>query len=776
MAVIKNRYKTIPILVLAMLMQTLLHAQISEKYRDITAEARMLMQSGNYYHASQILGEVLNTDSSDLEVAYLYAESKRQFLSYRKANHWYQYVYEHDKLNEYPEALYYLAITDRYLGKYSDAGEHFRKYRIYAKKKGLPLKKIDNEIAACEFALAHISDSLDCKIEHLPTPVNTEYSEFNPVPYSSSELVFSRYRNIFHDSIDGIFSNSYISDIMVSKLSERGWSKPKVFEKRFQSPVDFAANICFSHNKRLAFYSICKDYGGQVGNCAIYRSDYKNGKWTKPKRLNDDINLEGYSSTQPFLAEGKDFDVLYFSSNRPGGQGGMDLWYVVIKDGKYQKVTNLGSIINTPGSELSPSYDSDSMILYFSSDWHPGFGGFDIFKSKGGLASWTKPENMHLPINSSSNDLYYITRPSTREAWFSSNRSSSFHSKNAENCCSDIYYISFEEKSIHQENDTSEIPIAQTDSIEKKIQQLLPLTLYFHNDIPDPGSTSPTTDANYKDLLDDYFKLEDKYKKEYAKGLKGEQAEQARDDIEDFFQNYVAHGFEDLEELASLLKRELEEGKDIRLKIRGYASPLNTPEYNLNLSKRRIASLINYLKEYDNGYFLPYFKGTAENGGSITIYKDPMGDSQAADFVSDNPNDKRNSVYSRAAAMERRIQIILYSSGNTLQQDIQNKEFPILQISNIHKLGQVKSGERKVVKISIKNTGKSELNIQSITADCTCIRIQLKQRSLQPGESGIIYLLIEADELSPGTKTFTLDIRSNTLEKEKKVQYSFEVF
>ena len=760
---------------LVLLLQTGLYAQISETHNNITVEARVLMQSGNYYRASQMLGEVLSTDSSDLEAAFLYAESKRHLLSYRKAYYWYRYVYKYDTLKEYPKALYYLALTERHLGKYSNAAEHFKEYRIYAKKKRLPLKKIDNEIAACEFALAHISDSLDCKIEHLPAPVNTEYSEFNPVPYSSSELVFSRYRNILHDSIDGIFSNSYISDIMVSKLSERGWSKPRVFEKRFQDPVDFAANICFSHNKRKAFYSICKDYGGQVGNCAIYRSDYKNGKWTKPKRLNDDINLEGYSSTQPFLAEGKDFDVLYFSSNRPGGQGGMDLWYVVIKDGKYQKVTNLGSIINTPGSEISPSYDSDSMILYFSSDWHPGFGGFDIFKSKGGLASWTGPENMLLPINSGSNDLYYITRHSGNEAWFSSNRSSAFHSKHAENCCSDIYYVRFEKKTNQQKTDTSNIPLVQMDSIEKKIQQLLPLTLYFHNDIPDPHSTAPTTNANYKDLLDDYFKLEDKYKKEYAKGLKGEQAEQARADIEDFFQNYVAHGFEDLEKLVRLLKKELEEGKNIRLKIRGYASPLNTPEYNLNLSKRRIASLINYLKEYDHGYFLPYFNGTAENGGSITIYKDPLGDSQAADFVSDNPNDKRNSVYSRAAAMERRIQIILYSSGNTLQQDIQNKEFPILQISSIRKLGQVKSGERKVVKISIKNKGKSELNIQSISADCSCISIQLKQKNLQAGESGIIYLLIEADDLAPGTKNFTLDIKSNTLNKEKKVQYSFEV-
>ena len=771
----KKRITVISLIwVLLSLLPLHIYAQSEESVREIKAESKVLMQQGQYYQAAKLLKSVLDQDSSDLDMAFHYAECKRQLLSYRPAEQWYAYVCRNDAAHEFPQARYYRALMEKNNGKYPDAKAHFEQYLKIGKNPAL-LKAARNEIESCEFAIAHCNDSTNIGIEHLPAPVNTEYSEFNPVPVSSSELVFTRYRNVFKDTIESIFSNAYISDIMVAKQTEQGWKNPEIFSRRFQFNVDFVANITFSKNKRRAYFSICTDQGGSVGNCALYTSVYKNGKWGKVKALNKDINQEGYSSTQPFLVELKDFDVLYFASNRPGGQGNMDIWYVIIKDGKYQKATNLGSIINTPGSEMTPSYNVKSKTLYFSSNWHRGFGGFDIFSSEGGLASWSEPKNLGIPINSGSNDLYYIENSSRTEAWFSSNRPGSFHRENAENCCSDIYFVSFEPRPDKSTEDSLEVPVAVLDTTEQKIQKLLPLTLYFHNDVPDPRSTSPTTDKNYEDLLEDYFKLKAKYEKEYARGLKGAKAEQARKDIDDFFRNYVGHGFEDLEKLAALLKSELEQGKQIRLKIRGYASPLNTSEYNLNLSKRRIASLVNYLKAYDNGYFLPYFNGTAENGGSISIYEDPLGDSQAADFVSDNPNDKRNSVYSRAAAMERKIQIILYSSGNTLQEDISNKEFPVLTLASVRNLGQVKQGERKIVKLSFTNTGKSELQIKSLTADCSCISLQLEQKNFQPGESGIIYLLIQADQLEKGSHKFQLHIKTNALKPEEVFDFGFVV-
>ena len=757
-------------------MQVNIYAQNSINDQETSAKATVLMENGNYYQAAQLFESLLIKDSLQISVAYKYAQCNQYLLNYQNAEQWYRIVQLLDSNNQYPEASFFLALAEKNTGEYAQALTNFQHY-ITVGSIDQHLIQAKNEIKSCQFAIQHQNDSVNIEIEHLPAPINTEYSEFNPVPLSSSELVFSRYQDVFKDTFESIFDQSYVSDIMLARISKQGYLSPKIYSKHLQGKNDFTGNICFNHNYRKAYYSICEDLNGTVGNCAIYYSEYQNGKWKKPKRLNNNVNVPGYISTQAFLVETKDFEILYFSSNRPGGHGKLDLWYVIIKDGKFQNATNLGSIINTKGSEVTPSYDTKKQKLYFSSDWHQGFGGYDIFSASGGLNSWETPHNIGQPINSSSNDYYYISKSQTNEAWFSSNRLESFHRKDAENCCSDIYYVSFEPKEKKPVTDSIPVPVSKLDSIEKKIQKLLPLTLYFHNDIPDPRSVKSTTDKNYEDLLENYFKLKDKYKKEYSRGLKGEQATQAELDVENFFENYVGHGFEDLEKLAALLKRELEQGKDIRLKIRGYASPLNTSDYNLNLSKRRIASLVNYLKSYEKGYFLPYFEGRANNGGSINIFEDPLGDTQSRDFVSSNPNDKRNSVYSRAAAMERKIQIILYSSGNTIDEDISNKEFPMLQWKTETLFpDSIKKGERGVYRLAFTNSGKSELLIKTAKSSSPFISTQLKETLFQPGANGTIYLLIQTEILEVGDYTFELIIQSNMLNKSHIKKYSFSVY
>ena len=772
----KRNYSIKPtLLLLSLFVQMHIYAQFTNEEQQSKALANEYFSNQKYEQAARLYKKLLSKDSLQIEAAYKYALCKYYQLNYAKARTYFTYVQQIDTENQYPKSYFYYALSEKNLGEYKKAIAGFQKHLSLEQDIDFQNRAM-NEIASCNFAIQHQNDSTNAVIEHLPSPINTEYSEFNPIPLNSSELVFSRYQNVFKDSFESIFSQSYISDIMISKQSENGYTTPGIYSKQLQGHHDFTANISFNRSRRKAYFTICNEQNGNVGSCAIYFSEYKNGKWKKPKRLNDEINMPGYSSTHPFIVEGKEFDILYFSSNRPGGFGGMDLWYVIIKNGKYQKVTNLGSIINTKGSEITPSYDKQHQSLYFSSDWHQGFGGFDIFRATGGLNSWTEPSNLGLPINSSSNDSYYYFKAATNEAWLSSNRVGSFYHGNAENCCNDIYYVNFEQINKKQTDSITET-VVQLDKIEQKIQKLLPLTLYFHNDIPDPRSRKPTTNKDYKDLLADYFKLKEKYKKEYSKGLKGEQATKAKQDIENFFDNYVGHGFEDLEKLAALLKNELDNGKNIRLKIKGYASPLNTTEYNLNLSKRRIASLVNYLKNYDNGYFIPYFEGTASNGGSIQIFEDPLGDTQAAEFVSDNPNDKRNSIYSRAAAMERKIQIILYSSGNTIAEDIHNKEFPVLKIKT-QKLtpDSIAFGERGVFTIDYENTGKSELVIKSVKSSATYISTVIKKPITQANSKGKILLLIQSENLERGSYQFDLEIYTNMLEGKIQKTYSFHVY
>ena len=109
-----------------------------------------------------------------------------------------------------------------------------------------------------------------------------------------------------------------------------------------------------------------------------------------------------------------------------------------------------------------------------------------------------------------------------------------------------------------------------------------------------------------------------------------------------------------------MLVTDLEAGNTVTLTVCGFASPLHKADYNVALSARRIASFVNYLKEYDHGRLLPYLNGNAQN--RLIINGEPEGASLAKKEVSDNVNDTRNSVYSIAASKERRIQITTYES------------------------------------------------------------------------------------------------------------------
>ena len=113
---------------------------------------------------------------------------------------------------------------------------------------------------------------------------------------------------------------------------------------------------------------------------AIYYSQYKNDKWTPIKKLNKNINTKFYESHATISADGK---KLYFTSNRTGGLGELDI-YVSERDatGEWAPAKNLGPVINTPFNEDTPFVTSNDSLMYFSSEGHSSMGGFDIYKSQ----------------------------------------------------------------------------------------------------------------------------------------------------------------------------------------------------------------------------------------------------------------------------------------------------------------------------------------------------------------------------------------------------------
>lgn len=156
-----------------------------------------------------------------------------------------------------------------------------------------------------------------------------------------------------------------------------------------------------------------------VRQLQIYQSVKKDGKWDRLV-LMPGINVAGYSSSHAVL--NTNGDVLYFVSDRPGGYGQTDLWYAEKQpDGSWGTPVNCGNQVNTLAAETFPTVNEEG-ILYFSSKGYAGLGGYDIYRVKGGKASWETPENMKVPFNSGADDIGLILKRNGYEGYLASNK------------------------------------------------------------------------------------------------------------------------------------------------------------------------------------------------------------------------------------------------------------------------------------------------------------------------------------------------------------------
>ena len=257
-----------------------------------------------------------------------------------------------------------------------------------------------------------------------------------------------------------------------------------------------------------------------------------------------------------------------------------------------------------------------------------------------------------------------------------------------------------------------------------------------------------------------YTRLYNEYKRAFSKGLKNEDEQDARADIDDLFSENIDKGAEDLKLFTPLLEKELVAGKTVTLTIKGFASPLSKSDYNVNLTLRRVSSLINYLKEYENGLLLPYINGNAENGAKLAFIKVPFGEYQSAS-ISDDVKDTRNSVYSPGAALERKIEIIAIQANDTNQVAMDGSELeklPLLTFKDsvIHlALGQTQK------EIRIINNGEAPLKIFAATFSCADFTIDLPGLAIPTFEPVSLPLTYNPKEQS--TKRCKVEFLTNTI-------------
>lgn len=672
-------------------------------------------KKGDYVYALEYYQKAMAIDSQTVNTLWNYAETLRAYKDYRKAEFYYEKVYGREEAQIYPASLLQLGLMQKQNGKYDAAIETFKKAKKkYAKdKKGYLYNKARRELESCLWAKSAMKDDTGELISQLPATVNTPNSEFGHGIYNG-KLVFSSLRGDSIHSNEEVYSTEYKTRLYSAPYVNQSFEKNTLIQDLAVAKLN-SGNGTFSRDGNRFYFSLCKDEGYNY-KCKIMVATYKDGKWKAIDTLGDIINQPGANTSMPAMGFIDGQEVLFFSSDRTGGEGGMDIYYSFIKNGnQFGKVQALKTG-NSPDNELSPYWDEKSQRLYFSSSWHDGFGGYDVFYSRLENGKFTKPVNAGLPTNSPANDTYFFIHGDS--SYVSSNRLGVLYSKNP-TCCSDIFALS---------KPVVVVPPTPKETLAE-LNKRLPVTLYFHNDWPDPKTTATTTKINYIDNYHDYVALIPTYKKEYSAGLTGERAADAQEDIESFFTEYVDQGVKDLELFRDLMLEELEKGTSLELTVKGFASPLAKTDYNVNLTKRRIASLANYLREYNNGIFRPYLDATARNGAKITIKEVPFGEYTAAKLVSDNPNDQKNSVYSRAASLERKIEIqsisiVSRDSVNVIDADLQIQDF-----------GKIRPDAMQVKTFKVKNTSDQPVSFLPSEIPCDCNAVELGKQTLAPGES-----------------------------------------
>lgn len=609
------------------------------------AHADQQVEVQDYIEALDYYQRALELAPTSIDLLWKLAQTNQAAKDYKNAAKFFLKVYELDPESlQFEQAQLNYALMLKQQGLYKEALAQFKEVKQhFSEDKTIAIyKKAAQEVSACAWVLKQLKNqSADEQVELKPHPINTLDVEFGHTVLNK-RIYFSALKpdSVATDNVE-VFAKTYRLQLY-SADGNSGYSS-SLLELNNMRPGLSVGNISFTADSSAFLCTVCQELKGQQ-NCDIkWGRKQTNGAWELDTLTNVLPNLTSNYKSMPHLSRMNGSQTLFFSANTANGKGGLDIYCAQVQsDGSLLAIQPINSI-NSTENELSPWFDTLTNRLYFSSSWHFGYGGYDIFYSQ--LQSDGKfgpPINLGKPYNSPANDLYFFCEADT--AYLSSNRVGSLYVSHP-TCCSDVFTSLFDRPTqIEKHKDSSDIKIVK-----------LPIELYFENDCPDPKSWAETTNLNYEETFV-------QYQQQFPTYLKGVQ--QARDtstarllsnELQDFFSNEVVKGMDDLSLFCTQVWAELQQGKEVSIMVQGFASPLAKSDYNVHLTKRRIDAIKNYFEEVDNGKFAAYMQGEQPRLSFVEV---PMGEYQAKKEVSDNFYDQRNSVYSTSASKERRIEII----------------------------------------------------------------------------------------------------------------------
>ena len=689
----------------------------------------------DFFGANFYYKKAMEIDSTNLELLFLIGSNYVNLNNNKVAARYFQKASILDRNKEVENLSFYLAEAYRNSGDYRKSRRFYNAaLRPYKKlKKEFWYQRINSSKKAATWANKNKKNTTE-KPTNIGSKINSAFSEYGAT-YNKNKVYFSA---MIADSVIGnnqILDKEYLSRIYLKEITGTAKAKPIIINSKDQVKIQqfHHANPSIIGNKM--FFSVCDSNF----NCKLWRGTFVKNQLRDIELLNSEINKVGTNNTQPQITVWKEDTILYFVSNRDKGYGGLDIWMTKQVSGKFDTPINLGPKVNSFGDEITPYFDIESQELYFSSNWYLNYGGFDIFKSTLSNKKYQNPINVGKGINTNNNEYYF--QPKGEQATFSSNRSEGNVEKGG-SCCNDIYQVNYTR---------NKIELAEKEIVNEEIlNKYLPLSLYFHNDQPNPNSKDTSTKANYITLANKYLKLKDEYLESYPPSVSEENQVIEELNLDDFFDNKVETGIEQLTAFSPKLIQELEKGATVVLSIRGFASSLSNSDYNKKLALRRIKSLVNYFEKVEGGKLNPYIQSN-----KLMFNKIPFGD-LAVESTVDNSN-KIAAIYSSDAAKERKIELIGVSSSstNSILNTGNSAQIKFLNTNFI-----VKNEKRVILELSIpvENTGSEILKIYNVTSENEFVTIEYS-KIIEPSGSSIIKVNYKTSETSKG---FSILVVSNS--------------
>lgn len=424
----------------------------SKPLKEIKGIAKNSLRLGDTYTALFYYEEWATRKPENVSIAFRVAELYRSTKNYPKAEQWYEQVRKLE-MDAFPESTFYLAQMQMSQGKYVKAKENFTNFKKTARDLPDPKYKKLTKIAlqSCDFSIGYKDSTNTAVLEHLGNTINQAHVEFSPVVLDENTLVYGSLKengiNIYdvamHDSMQIPLRKLY-----VAKKKNKEWVSQGELEGPFNKEGEHMGNSALSADGKRMYFTRCKKNWMNKVICELYYSDLKNGEWQPEVRMNDLINMPNYTTTQPAIGKEskKNREIIYFVSDRPGGKGGLDIWYTEYdkRKDRYKSPRNAGSKINSIADEFTPFYDIPTHKLYFSSEGKVGFGGLDVYWADGEKSRWEPAINMGLAVNSTADDFDFILNKDKKGGFLVTNREGGVALLHP-TCCDDIYAFRFTE-------------------------------------------------------------------------------------------------------------------------------------------------------------------------------------------------------------------------------------------------------------------------------------------------------------------------------------------